>query len=244
MIARGLGWQVQSLLLHCGLDKALDRSSVVRVVISPCLHQKCRHTLPYSHTVGCNHTHTQLSVYSKEENSSELIACEHLALFQTPVFLIQRVSYIPRPGCSVHTSLKHAGKRQEVRSGLGCWDVGQTISCFVIMQPLVRTMQLHKVGRVTAEWRWSFFSSCGVCYSFLQLHCYGVMHIEIDYSARFISSKALFHAWLTLCVLRSLRCLSDSICRSEEHTAMFHEYTASYSKTIFCHMEGNELVRP
>lgn len=35
---------VESLAICCGLEKALDLSSVVRVAIPPCLHQKCRHT--------------------------------------------------------------------------------------------------------------------------------------------------------------------------------------------------------
>lgn len=143
-----------------------------------------------------------------------------------------------QPGCSVHTSEKceHCSYEKD-RNWEGVSYVVWTIKCFVILQ--ASFPQKKK------------FSARVVCVTVLKMHCHGVMHIKIDYSARCIPSKATFHAWLKLWAERSIRCHSDWICCFEKSTAVFHNDTAQKTVkainepwAIFCYMEGNKLVRP
>lgn len=75
------------------------------------------------------------------------------------------------------------------------------------------------------------------------LNYFGIVSCTLRLTiATFISSKALFHVWL------NHECHTHRIDCFEEHIAVFHDDTASYSKpvnearAVFCHMEGNKLV--
>lgn len=176
--------------------------------------------------------------------------------FFKPLRFSSYESATPQPGCSVRTSRKHAGKIEEVRSGRGLSDVGQTISCFVIALPLVRTKQLHKAGRVTTEWRW--FSAGMVCVAVLKEHRHGEMHFEIDYCARCIPSKASFHAWLKPWVhqmsfrldplfWRSYRCVPWWYSLAQLKLWMNHEpYSATWKERRYsaCGVRKSHLLSP
>lgn len=129
---------------------------------------------------------------------------------------------------SVHTSLKHTDIRQELRSGSAPWDLGQTISCNEIILTPVHTEQqkeLAAYNRLTAAVK--VFSLCSVCHNFDSASLRRQAHWNLLCTI-YILSQALFHAWLTF---RIIRCVTDWIHWFGEHSVVFRDDTASYSKS-------------
>lgn len=142
-------------------------------MIPPCLHQKN----------GDTHTHTWSAVRGG------------LITYSWHFFRPLRFSsYQWAKLWRSHFSETH---REKINEGEG-WEVGQTISCFVITLSLVYTKAPYR-GEYECREAVKASTLCAVCIctlTALKVHHCSVMHAGTDCSYRYISSWALFHARL------------------------------------------------